>query len=153
MPSATTSVVIAHPAQLVWDYIIHPDHLPNVLPGTVSVDAGKEPPYVPGDVWHGVSRSFGIANRWTGVFTRVDAPRLMEFRSTESKFPVTTIDTLEDVPGGTRYTCHLNGKPAVGGPVGRLLDAVMSRAIQRAMSKHQAKLPAHIDAWALEKQR
>lgn len=148
MPNATASVVIAHPAQVVWDYIIHPDNLSKVLPGIVSVDAGKEPPYVPGDVWHGVSRSFGITNKWSGVFIRLEAPNLMEFRITESRFPVTTVDTLEAVTGGTRYTCRVTGEPALSGPVGRLLDAVMSRAIQRAMVKHQAQLPTHVDAWS-----
>jgi len=148
MPDVTSSVVIAHPPQVVWDYVIDPDHLPNLLPGTISVDAGKEPPYVPGDVWHGVSRSFGITNQWTGVFTKVDAPRMMEFQLTESRFPVTTIDTLDEVPGGTRYTCHITGEPALGGPVGRLVDALMSGVIRRAMTKHHTKLPAHVDAWA-----
>lgn len=147
MPNVTASIVIAHQAQLVWDYIIHPDNLSNVLPGIVSVDAGKEPPYAPGDLWHGVSRSFGITNEWTGVFTKVDAPKVMEFRITESRFPVTTIDTLDEGPGGTCYTCHVTGEPALGGPIGRLFDAVMSRAMKRALAKHQAKLPAHIDAW------
>jgi uncharacterized protein YndB with AHSA1/START domain len=147
MPNVTASVVIAHPAQLVWDYIIHPDNLSNVLPGIVSVDAGKEPPYAPGDLWHGVSRSFGITNKWTGVFTTVDAPHLMEFRITESKSPVTTIDTLDKVPGGTRYTFHIAGEPALGGPIGRLIDALVSKAMKRALEKHQAKLPAHIDEW------
>ncbi|OBI47593.1 hypothetical protein A5707_19170 [Mycobacterium kyorinense] len=147
MPNVTASILIAHPVQVVWDYIIHPDHLSNVLPGIISVDAGKEPPYAPGDLWHGVSRSFGITNDWTGVFTKVDAPKTTEFRITESRFPVTTLDTLDEVPGGTRYTCQINGEPALGGPIGRLIDALMSKAMTRAMTKHQAKLPAHIDAW------
>lgn len=147
MPNVTASIVIAQPAQVVWDYIIHPDNLANVLPGIVSVDAGKEPPYAPGDVWHGVSRSFGMTNKWTGVFTKVDAPRLMEFRITESSSPVTTIDTLDEVPDGTRYTCHVTGEPAIGGPVGRFLDVIVSKAMKRVLEKHQAKLPAHIDKW------
>jgi hypothetical protein len=144
-------VIFAHPAQVVWDYIIHPDNICNVLPGIISVDAGKEPPYAPGDLWHGVSRSLGVTDRWTGVFIRVDAPRLMEFRITESRFPSTTTDTLEEVSGGTRYTCRITGEPALGGRVGRLIDAVVSKAIQRALARHQAKLPAHIDAWVLQK--
>src|SRR5882757_167321 len=151
MPNVTASVVIAHPAQVIWDYIIHPDNIANVLPGIVSVDAGKEPPYVPGDLWHGVSRSFGITTEWTGVFTRVDIPRVMEFRTTESRFPITTTDTLEEVAGGTRYTCHVTGDPPFGGPVGRLIDAVMSRVSQRMLAKHLAQLPAHIDATVREK--
>ena len=151
MPNATASVVVAHPAQLVWDYISHPDNLSNVLPGIVSVDTGgKEPPYVPGDLWHGVSRSFGITNEWTGIFTRVDAPKVMEFRLTESKVPAATTDTLEQVAGGTRYTCHVTGDPSLGGPLGRLVDALVSRVIQRALAKHLAHLPAHIDAWVLQ---
>lgn len=151
MPNVTASVVIAHPAQVVWDYIIHPDNIGNVLPGIVSVDAGKEPPYVPGDLWHGVSRSFGITNAWTGVFTRVDIPNLMEFRTTESRFPLTTTDTLEEVAGGTRYTCHVTGDPPFGGPVGRLVDAVMSGVSQRILAKHLAQLPAYVDASVREK--
>jgi uncharacterized protein YndB with AHSA1/START domain len=151
MPNVTASVVIAHPVQVVWDYIIHPDNISNVLPGIVSVDAGKEPPYAPGDLWHGVSRSFGITNEWTGVFTRVDNPNVMEFRTTESRFPITTTDTLEEVAGGTRYTCHVTGEAVFGGPVGRLVDAVMSRVSQRMLAKHLAQLPAHIDASVREK--
>lgn len=149
MPNVTASVVIAHPAQVVWDYIIHPNNIANVLPGIVSVDAGKEPPYVPGDVWHGVSRSFGMTNRWTGVFTRVDVPRVMEFRTIESRLPITTTDTLEEVADGTRYTCHVTGEPAFGGPIGRLVDAVMSRAMRRPLTRQLAGLPAHIDAWTV----
>ncbi|KUI30676.1 hypothetical protein AU196_14280 [Mycobacterium sp. IS-1742] len=151
MPDVTASIIIAHPAQVVWDYIIHPDHLRNVLPGIVSVDPGKEPPYAPGDVWHGVSRSLGVTNPWTGVFERVDAPTMMQFRITESRFPVTTIDTLDEVEGGTRYTCRITGEPILGGAVGRLFDAVVSRVMQRAMASQQAKLPAHVDAWARQK--
>jgi hypothetical protein len=131
MPNVTSSVVISHLPQVVWDYIVHPDHIGNVLPGIVSVDACKEPPYSPGDVWHGVSRSLGITDKWTGVFIRADAPKVMEFRLTESRFPTTTTDTLED------------------GPIGRMVDGALSRVIQRALAKHQSKLPAHIDAWAL----
>lgn len=148
MPNITASVVIAHAPQVVWDYIIHPDNIGNVLPGIVSVDAGKEPPYAPGDLWHGVSRSLGITDTWTGVFVRVEAPRVMEFRITKSRFPSTTTDTLEEVPGGTRYTYRITGEPALGGSLGRMLDAVLSRVLQRVLAKHQAKLPAHIDAWA-----
>ena len=151
MPNVTASVVVAHPTQVVWDYIIHPDNIGNVLPGIVSVDAGKEPPYAPGDVWHGVSKSFGLTNRWTGVFTRVDEPRVMEFRTTESRFPITTTDTLDEVAGGTRYTCRVTGEPAFGGPLGQVLDAAMSRLMQRSLAKHLAGLPAHIDAWAVRK--
>jgi carbon monoxide dehydrogenase subunit G len=153
MPNFTASVVIAHPAQVVWDYIIHPDNISNVLPGIVSVDAGKEPPYVRGDLWHGVSRSFGITDNWTGIFVRVDAPRVMEFRITESRFPpsTTTTDTLEEVADGTRYTCHVTGNPPFGGPVGRLVDAVMSRVAQRILARHQTQLPAHIDASVRER--
>ncbi|WP_458316946.1 SRPBCC family protein [Mycolicibacterium brisbanense] len=149
MPNVASSVVVAHPPQVVWDYIIHPDNISNVLPGIISVDAGKEPPYTPGDVWHGVSRSLGVTDRWTGVFDRVDAPRMMEFRITESQFPSITTDTLEEVPGGTRYTCRITGEPAFGGAIGRMIDAVVSRLLQRVLAKHQSKLPAHIDAWAL----
>ncbi len=151
MPNVIASVVIPHPAQVVWDYIIRPDNLSIILPGIVSVDAGKEPPYVPGDVWRGVSRSLGITNRWTGVFTRVDIPKVMEMQITESRFPFATIDTLEEVAGGTRYTFRVTGEPAFGGPLGRLVDAVTSMAFKRALVKHLARLPAHIDAWALEK--
>lgn len=136
---------------MVWDYIINPDHLHSVLPGIVSVDAGGQPPYVPGDVWHGVSKSFGITNRWTGVFEEVNAPTMMKFRITESRFPVTTIDTLDEVNGGTRYTCHVTGEPVLGGPAAQVLDALVSKAIKRLMTKQQAKLPAHIDAWVLAK--
>ncbi|WP_073876289.1 SRPBCC family protein [Mycobacterium paraffinicum] len=151
MPKVTASVVIAQPPQTVWDYIIRPDNLSIILPGIVSVDAGKEPPYAPGDVWHGVSRSFGITNRWTGVFTRVDMPEVMEMEITESKFPFATIDTLEEVPEGTRYTFRVVGEPAIRGPLGRLLDAVMSAAFKRALVKSLAQLPAQIDAAVREK--
>jgi Polyketide cyclase / dehydrase and lipid transport len=146
MPNVTASVVIPHPAQVVWDYIIHPDNLSVILPGIVSVDAGKEPPYVPGDVWRGVSRPFGITNRWTGVFTRVDIPTVMEMQIKESRFPFATNDTLEEVAGGTRYAFRVTSEPAFGGPLGRLVDAVMSKAFKRAFVKHLARLPAHIDA-------
>ena|SRR5690348_7498469 len=151
MPNFKASVVIGHPAQVVWDYIIHPDHIANVLPGIVSVDAGKEPPYAPGDVWRGVSRTFGVTDRWTGVFVRADVPRVMEFRVDDSRFPSTTTDTLEDVPGGTRYTCHITGDPPFGGPIGRLADTVLSKVAQRMLARHQARLPAHIDAYVSNK--
>lgn len=151
MPNFKASVIIAHPPQVVWDYIIHPDNISTVLPGIVSVDAGKEPPYGPGDLWRVVSRSFGLTNAWTGAFTRVEIPNVMEFRITESKFPMTTIDTLEAITGGTRYTCHVTGDPPFGGPIGRLVHAVMSRVAQRILARHQAHLPAHIDASVREK--
>lgn len=146
MPNFKASVIVNHPAQVVWDYIIHPANLSNVLPGIVSVDAGKEPPYAPGDLWHGVSRSFGIVDRWTGVFTRIEVPRTMVFRITDSRFPMTTTDTLEGVEGGTRYTCHVTGDSPFGRLVGRLADAVLSKVAQRMLVRHQAHLPAHIDA-------
>jgi uncharacterized protein YndB with AHSA1/START domain len=146
MPNVIASVVIKHPPQVVWDYIVNPDNLSIILPGIVSVDAGKDPRYVPGDVWHGVSRSFGITNRWTGVFTRVDTPKVMEMEITESRFPFATIDTLEEVAGGTRYRFRVTGKPALRGPVGRLLDALTSKIFQHALTKSLAELPTHIDA-------
>ncbi|MGA5465654.1 SRPBCC family protein [Mycobacterium sp. NPDC050041] len=151
MAHGTASVVIAHPAQVVWDYIVDPDYTSNVLPGIVAVRAEKRPPYVPGDVWHGTARMFGITYEWTGVFTRFEPPRVMEFRSTKSRFPFVTIDTLEEVPGGTRYTCQATGEPAFGGPVGRLLDAAMSTAYQRVLARHLARLPAHVDGWAVNR--
>jgi len=107
---------------------------------------GVGPHHSPGDVWHGVSRSFGVTTAWTGVFTRVDVPTVMEFRTTQSRFPMTTTDTLDEVDGGTRYTCRVTGDPLLGGPVGRLLDAVLSWVGQRILAKHQAQLPGHIDA-------
>jgi hypothetical protein len=147
MAHGTASVVIGHPAQVVWDYIIDPSNTSNVLPGLLETRADKEPPYVPGDLWHGKARMFGITYEWTGVFTRVEMHKVMEFRSVQSRFPFVTTDTLEAVAGGTRYTCQAKGEPAFGGPMGRLVDAVMSMAYQRVLARHLERLPAHVDAW------
>jgi hypothetical protein len=81
-----------------------------------------------------VSRSLGITDKWTGVFVRVHAPEVMEISRRRVKGPSTTIDTLEEVPGGTRYTCRITGEPAFGGPVGRADDAVLSRLLQRVLA-------------------
>lgn len=148
MVNATASVVVAHRPQVVWDYIIDPDHASNVLPGLLTTHADKRPPYVPGDLWHGTARFFGITYDWTGIFTHVEIHKVMEFRSTESRFPFATTDTLEAVAGGTRYTAHATGDPAFGGPIGRFVDAVTSKAYRRVLARHLAHLPAHIDAWA-----
>ncbi|OJZ72560.1 hypothetical protein BRW65_15990 [Mycobacterium paraffinicum] len=78
-------------------------------------------------------------------------PEVMEMEITESKFPFATIDTLEEVPEGTRYTFRVVGEPAIRGPLGRLLDAVMSAAFKRALVKSLAQLPAQIDAAVREK--
>lgn len=147
MVNATASVDIAHPAHVVWDYIIDPDNASNVLPGLLETRADKRPPYEPGDLWHGTAKFFGITYEWTGVFTRVETHKLMEFRSTESRFPFATTDTLEKVPGGTRYIAHATGDPAFGGPIGRLIDGIISTAYKRVLAKHLSVLPAHIDEW------
>lgn len=149
MAHGTASVVIPHPRDVVWDYIVDPDHTANVLPGILEVRAEKRPPYVPGDLWHGVGRSFGVTYDWTGVFTRFDRPAVMEFRSTESRFPFVTTDTLDEVAGGTRYTCKVIGEPVFGGPLGRLIDATMSKVYQRILARHLAGVPAHVDAWVV----
>ena len=150
MVNATASVDIAHPAKVVWDYIIDPDHASNVLPGLLATYADKRPPYVPGDLWHDKARFFGITYQWTGVFTRVETHKVMEFRSTESRFPFATTDTLDEIAGGTRYTAEATGEPAFGGRVGRLIDAVVSEAYKRVLARHLAHLPAHIDSWVAQ---
>ncbi len=79
---------------------------------------------------------------------RHQVDRLMEFRSVESRFPFITTDTLDAVPGGTRYTCRAVGEPMVRGRAGRLLDIGMSKVYQHVLRRHLSKLPGHIDAWA-----
>ena len=148
MASASASVVIAHSADVVWQYITDPDHTSHVLPGTLSTHADKRPPYEVGDRWYGRARFFGMTYEWIGVFTRVEVDRLMEFRSVESRFPFITTDTLDAVPGGTRYTCRAVGEPMVRGRAGRLLDVGMSKVYQHVLRRHLSKLPGHIDAWA-----
>ncbi len=107
----TASVFITHPVHVVWDYIINPDNISHVLPGLLATYADKEPPYqAGGDRWYGKARLFGITYDWVGVFTRVVLPRRMEFESTQSRFPFATCDILEEVPGGTRYTCQVTGR-------------------------------------------
>jgi uncharacterized protein YndB with AHSA1/START domain len=148
MVNATAFVDIAHPPQVVWDYIIDPDHASTVLPGLIATHADKRPPYVPGDLWHGTARFLGLTYHWTGVFTRVEIHKVMEFQSTESRFPFATTDTLEEIAGGTRYTAEASGDPFFSGPVGRAIDAVVSKIHQRVLARHLARLPAHVDAWA-----
>ena len=91
--------------------------------------------------------SFGISNKWTGVFTKVDAPKVLEFRI-RSPGSRHHHRHLGGVPGGTRYTCNVTGEPTQGASIGRLIDAMLSRAMKRTMTKRRAKLPAHVDAWA-----
>lgn len=146
--AATASIVVGHPPELVWTYITDPDHTAHVLPGTLTTRAEKAPPYGVGDLWDGRARFFGMTYDWTGVFTQVETNRLMQFRSTESRFPFITTDTLDEVDGGTRYTCRAVGKPLVGGRAGRLLDVAMAKAYQRVLQRHLMELPGHIDAWA-----
>lgn len=105
MASASASVVIAHSADVVWQYITDPDNTSHVLPGTLSTHADKRPPYEVGDRWYGRAKFFGMTYEWIGVFTRVEVDRLMEFRSVESRFPFITTDTLDAVP--RRYALHL----------------------------------------------
>ncbi|KDE96786.1 hypothetical protein Y900_029555 [Mycolicibacterium aromaticivorans JS19b1 = JCM 16368] len=144
----TASVFITHPVHVVWDYIINPDNISHVLPGLLATYADKEPPYQAGDRWYGKARLFGITYDWVGVFTRVVLPRRMEFESTQSRFPFATCDILEEVPGGTRYTCQVTGEALFGGTLGRVVDALASKAYQRMLSRHRERLPEHVDAWA-----
>lgn len=150
MPDVTSSIVISHPVTIVWDYISRPENLYTIIPGVVSATSAKQPPYELGDLWHGVNRTFGITDEWTGTFTHLDPPNGMEFKLTEARVPVTTRDTLEAVSGGTRYTLRIYGDPPFGGALGRLADALNSALFQWLLNRNFAKLPSCVDAWAAD---
>ncbi|MEO9329795.1 SRPBCC family protein [Gordonia aurantiaca] len=147
MPEASATVIIKQPAETVWEYCLVPEHVAALTPGVVAISPVSDGPVTVGTVWRGEIKALGRTMDWVGRFTRVDAGSATEFSSTDSPFGFRIRATFAEHTDGVRLTYRIHND-GVGGPIGRVADAIAIRAFQRALSASARKLPRLVEDWA-----
>ncbi|MGW0038006.1 hypothetical protein GYA93_08980 [Gordonia desulfuricans] len=150
MLEAGSTVTIAHPVDVVWEYCIQPDHVMHFTPGTIELRSLTDGPVAVGTKWEGTTRILGRTMKWKGEYVRVDADKGSEFRSTESPFRFTITTEVTETSAGTEFSYHVLSEQGLGGIFGKMADPIVVRAYQRSLNASVADIPDLIDDWLTE---
>lgn len=139
-----TAVTIARPRTEVAAFASDPDNVTRWYRNITSVEWETTPPVRAGSRVAFVARFLGRRLSYTYEVTEFDPPRRLVMSTAQGPFPMETVYTWEDVPGGgTRMMLRNRGTPegfaALGAPV-------IAAAMRRATSKDLAALKALLEA-------
>ncbi|MEZ5765344.1 MAG: SRPBCC family protein [Xanthobacteraceae bacterium] len=129
-------IVIAAPADKIFDYVTNPKSWPEWLPSSHHIDCEDRPMRF-GDTFHEhwSTRSGRVDLDW--VVIACDAPRLWIGLTNATSFlgPIVVQYNCEDVAGGTRFTRTVRNpqrpKPATEDQVRRMNESSARRATSR----------------------
>ena len=139
-----TAVTIARPRAEVAAFASDPDNVTRWYRNITSVEWETTPPVRAGSRVAFVARFLGRRLSYTYEVTEFDPPRRLVMGTAQGPFPMETVYTWEDAPGGgTRMTLRNRGTPegfaALGAPV-------IAAAMRRATGKDLAALKALLEA-------
>jgi uncharacterized membrane protein len=139
----TTEIEIDRPRDVVSAYAADPDNATTWYANISSVAWRTEPPVAVGTELDFVAQFMGRRLAYTyRVLEHVPGERFV-MSTAEGPFPMTTIYTWADAPGGgTRMTLRNHGEPA---GFGKVAAPAMTAAMRRANRKDLARLKAVLE--------
>lgn len=133
MPVVEESVIIARPAQEVFDFLAKYENIPVYDSAVTSAEQVGEGPVAAGTRGRGTTKIMGRSFDWTTEVTEFDPPRRLVSRSVDGKLDFTVALSLEPADGGTRLTQRVEAGSGLGGVFGKLADSLVERAYGRTV--------------------
>lgn len=134
MPTVTESIVIARPREEVWDFCQDVANTPRWNPMFVHQELVGADAITPGARIHSIARILGKEIESVAEVTEVVAPRLSVLTS-QHPIAINGSYIFDEVPGGTRFTWHLEAEAGLGGLFGTLADAIVIRTCQAQLRR------------------
>ena len=128
MPVIDETVVIARPAEEVFDFLALAEYLPRWDSSVLEcVQVGSGPVTV-GTRYRGASRIVGRRIEWTTEVTEFVPGMRMTSRSVEGPLTFTVSYEVSSCPAGTTLRYRLAAESGLGGAFGRALEPIVERA-------------------------
>ena len=145
MPVIDETVVIARPAEEVFDFLALAEYLPRWDSSVLEcVQVGSGPVTV-GTRYRGASRIVGRRIEWTTEVTEFVPGVRMTSRSVEGPLTFTVSYEVSSCPAGTTLRYRLAAESGLGGAFGRALEPIVERAQTKVVRMNLDKLASLLE--------
>jgi len=145
MPVIDETVVIARPAEEVFDFLALAEYLPRWDSSVLEcVQVGSGPVTV-GTRYRGASRIVGRRIEWTTEVTEFVPGVRMTSRSVEGPLTFTVSYEVSSCPAGTTLRYRLAAESGLGGAFGRALEPIVERAQTKVVRTNLDKLASLLE--------
>ena len=145
MPVIDETVVIARPAEEVFDFLALAEYLPrwdSSILECVQVSSGA---VTAGTRYRGASRIVGRRIEWTTEVTEFVPGVRMTSRSVEGPLTFTVSYEVSSCPAGTTLRYRLAAESGLGGAFGRALEPIVERAQTKVVRTNLDKLASLLE--------
>ena len=140
MPVIDETVVIARPAEEVFDFLALAEYLPRWDSSVLEcVQVGSGPVTV-GTRYRGASRIVGRRIEWTTEVTEFVPGVRVTSRSVEGPLTFTVSYEVSSCPAGTTLRYRLAAESGLGGAFGRAMEPIVQRAQTKVVRANLDKL-------------
>ena len=145
MPVIDETVVIARPAEEVFDFLTLAEYLPRWDSSVLEcVQVGSGPVTV-GTRYRGASRIVGRRIEWTTEVTEFVPGVRVTSRSVEGPLTFTVSYEVSSCPAGTTLRYRLAAESGLGGAFGRALEPIVERAQTKVVRMNLDKLASLLE--------
>jgi len=145
MPVIDETVVIARPAEEVFDFLALAEYLPRWDSSVLEcVQVGSGPVTV-GTRYRGASRIVGRRIEWTTEVTEFVPGVRMTSQSVEGPLTFTVSYEVSSSPAGTTLRYRLAAESGLGGTFGRALEPIVERAQTKVVRANLDKLASLLE--------
>ena len=145
MPVIDETVVIARPAEEVFDFLALAEYLPRWDSSVLEcVQVGSGPVTV-GTRYRGASRIVGRRIEWTTEVTEFVPGVRMTSRSVEGPLTFTVSYEVSSCPAGTTLRYRLAAESGLGGAFGRALEPIVERAQTKVVRANLSALASLLE--------
>jgi len=145
MPVIDETVVIARPAEEVFDFLALAEYLPRWDSSVLEcVQVGSGPVTV-GTRYRGASRIVGRRIEWTTEVTEFVPGVRVTSRSVEGPLTFTVSYEVSSCPAGTTLRYRLAAESGLGGAFGRALEPIVERAQTKVVRTNLDKLASLLE--------
>ena len=145
MPVIDETVVIARPAEEVFDFLALAEYLPRWDSSVLEcVQVGSGPVTV-GTRYRGASRIVGRRIEWTTEVTEFVPGVRVTSRSVEGPLTFTVSYEVSSCPAGTTLRYRLAAESGLGGAFGRALEPIVDRAQTKVVRTNLDKLASLLE--------
>jgi DNA-binding CsgD family transcriptional regulator len=143
-----TTVLIARPPQVVWDFIGDPENWPIYGPGLEKVVRTKGRKFEVGAVYEGRGSLLLVPFRFTSEVVVADEPSVGSIRSVIASFAFTATGFYREVEFGTETTMRVEIESEWGGLFRGITETLSSFVYQRQLEAQMLHVADCIDGGA-----
>ena len=145
MPVIDETVVIARPAEEVFDFLALAEYLPRWDSSVLECGQVGSGPVTVGTRYRGASRIVGRRIEWTTEVTEFVPGVRMTSRSVEGPLTFTVSYEVSSCPAGTTLRYRLAAESGLGGAFGRALEPIVERAQTKVVRTNLDKLASLLE--------